>query len=572
MRYPRVFIKTVKFFLLLVIILASLIGAPALSPARAQADNPNPPAEVVKLIFIHHSCGTNWLSDGNGELGRLLGENNYFVSDTNYGWGPDSIGDRTDVPDWLEWFRGPESGRYLDALYNESGQNSSFTRPLPDPGGENQVIMFKSCFPNSNISGNPDDPPQPGYDFTVANFKYIYNDLLNYFQTRPDKLFVVITQPPLIDRTHAENARAFSNWLVNEWLTENNYSLGNVAVFDFHNILTHPDNHHRYNNGGIEHVIQNGDGTLYYDSNGDAHPNTEGNRKASAEFIPLLNVYYHRWQSGASQEPPASPTEAPAPEATQPPAEQEPPLIAPPQGDGLIDDFEAGMPPGSYGWTGYWEEGVATTIQCGPEAGLSYSGGSALHFTYDVAQQSWATCNLEFETPRDWSAWQGLSFYLHANQAGLFVDLDVYDSAPEGWATYLHTVETTQQMADGWAYLELPWEMLLGADWEANAGAPLEPSRVAGIAIGIDGYREDALRGEVWLDDIRLVAASAPTTVPTSPPTEPPQATEPIGEPGPLPEEEDGGSALPGFCPGSAALGALVLGGLVWSKRRLHPK
>ena len=26
----------------------------------------NPPEEPVRLIFIHHSCGSNWLSDGNG--------------------------------------------------------------------------------------------------------------------------------------------------------------------------------------------------------------------------------------------------------------------------------------------------------------------------------------------------------------------------------------------------------------------------------------------------------------------------------------------------------------------------
>ncbi len=50
--------------------------------------NPNPPANPVRLIFIHHSTGENWLNDGNGGLGIALTENNYFVSDTNYGWGP----------------------------------------------------------------------------------------------------------------------------------------------------------------------------------------------------------------------------------------------------------------------------------------------------------------------------------------------------------------------------------------------------------------------------------------------------------------------------------------------------
>ncbi len=67
------------------------------------ADDPSPPASPVRLIFIHHSTGGNWLADPNddqpyGGLGRALMDNNYYVSATNYGWGPDGIGDRTDIP------------------------------------------------------------------------------------------------------------------------------------------------------------------------------------------------------------------------------------------------------------------------------------------------------------------------------------------------------------------------------------------------------------------------------------------------------------------------------------------
>jgi len=41
---------------------------------------------------------------------------------------------------------------------------------------------------------------------TVANAKGLYLDLLHYFATRPDKLFVAITAPPLSDSTWADNA------------------------------------------------------------------------------------------------------------------------------------------------------------------------------------------------------------------------------------------------------------------------------------------------------------------------------------------------------------------------------
>jgi len=104
--------------------------------------------------------------------------------------------------------------------------------------------MFKSCFPNSDLEGNPDDPPlaTPDDSLTVANAKAVYNALLTCFATRQDKLFIVITAPPLAEgdttAAHAANARAFNNWLVNNWLT--GYTHHNVAVFDFYNVTIQP--------------------------------------------------------------------------------------------------------------------------------------------------------------------------------------------------------------------------------------------------------------------------------------------------------------------------------------------
>jgi hypothetical protein len=261
-----------------------------------QAADATPPSSPVKLIFIHHSTGQNWLQDGYGNLGQTLANNNYFVSDTNYGWGPNTIGDRTDIPNWTEWFRSADTATYMSALFGESEQHSSYTRLPTNPGGENQIVMFKSCFPNSALEGNPNDPPSASGWLTVGHAKYVYNDLLQYFATRPDKLFVVITAPPLQDSTYSANARAFNQWLVNNWLTENNYTQRNVAVFDFYNVLTGPNNHHRYVNGAVEHVFTAGQNTLYYPS-GDDHPSATGSQKATTEFVPLLNTFYNNWNS-----------------------------------------------------------------------------------------------------------------------------------------------------------------------------------------------------------------------------------------------------------------------------------
>lgn len=338
-----------NLFRLMIIFFIIMMGAAKLawsdSISQSQTDHPSPPASVAKLIFIHHSCGGNWLADSSGneqggDLAEALMNNNYFVSAINYGWevNNDAIGDRTDIGHWWEWFRGPNSSDITAALYTESGQNIGGFGDWPrlaDPGGENQIIMFKSCYPNSDLQGDSAATPPPissnplrsegaegNPNHTVANAKGIYIDLLNYFQTRQDKLFIVVTAPPrLSDETtsaYAENARAFNNWLVNDWLT--GYPYNNVAVFDFYNILTsngtgsrvddpatveEPNdsgaadgNHHRWTGTTIEHiqtVANNYAAYPFYDS----HPSRAGNQKATDEFLPLLNIFYNRWQGDA---------------------------------------------------------------------------------------------------------------------------------------------------------------------------------------------------------------------------------------------------------------------------------
>jgi len=333
-------------------------SAAPLPPHVPLADNPNPPVAPVKLIFIHHSTGGNWLADIGehdqaGGLGQALMANNYFVSATNYQWGPrtdpgdpdTAIGSRTDVPNWPEWFTGPNRETIMSAVYAENGQNigdfGNWSRLATDPGGPNEIIMFKSCFPNSNLYGAPNDPPlaTPNDEYTVANFKAVYNNILTYFAAHQEKLFIVITAPPLAEGEYvvmdnstpaaerAANARAFNNWLLNDWL--DSYAHNNVAVFDYYNVLTsngiitrtddpsrndepndyaqRPDgNHHYWNGSAITHtqtVANNYSAYPYYsggvDDYYDSHPTGQGQQKATAEFVPWLNVIYNRWKGSA---------------------------------------------------------------------------------------------------------------------------------------------------------------------------------------------------------------------------------------------------------------------------------
>ncbi|MBI4672551.1 MAG: hypothetical protein HY741_12910 [Chloroflexi bacterium] len=316
--------------------------------------DPSPPATTQRLVFIHHSTGQNLLNDA---LRTQLNNNNYYVTETDYGWGPpdedlgyDTIGDHTDIGHWYNWFAGSHRDTYMNALYPNDMTEGNNT--VTDPGGENNIILFKSCFPNSHIGGNPNDPPTTGANplrgqdayseyLTVGNIKGIYNDLLPYLAARQDKLFVVITAPPLrrasTDAAHAANARAVNTWLVNDWLAA--YPYQNVVVFDFYNVLTsnggdydtndydwETGNHHRYRNGAIQYVTDQGTNYSKYPTGGaDDHPSPAGNDKAAREFVILLNIWYHRWQADsgtptATESPSPTPTITLTPTATESPS------------------------------------------------------------------------------------------------------------------------------------------------------------------------------------------------------------------------------------------------------------
>ncbi len=269
------------FYRIFVVFLFILWGCSLSSPGN---EDTTPPAETVKLLFIHHSCGGNWLADGNGGLGAALNRNNYYVSETNYEWDAepnDNLGDHTDTSDWPSWFNATK----MPFVYMNNAHYAYNGNTVADPGGENSIIMFKSCFPNSEVGDSINDE------------KAIYNSLLPYFGVHTDKMFVLVVPPPERDIASAPLTRQLANWLAdydNGWLR--GYGGGNVFVFDFYNVLTGPDNHHSVVNGNIRHIVAPSSGNeLYYPSNDD-HPSAAGNRKATAEFVPLLNAYYHKWR------------------------------------------------------------------------------------------------------------------------------------------------------------------------------------------------------------------------------------------------------------------------------------
>ncbi len=267
------------------------------------------PVRTMRLLFIHHSCGGQLLADkgddiqvipdtciykshpNGGGLRTLLQKNNYEVHEASY---KSVIGARTDVCDWNAKFRDR-----MDDILRTDRQDDKYN----DLSIKNDIVMFKSCFPNSEVvadgkePGNPDSPEK-----TLANYKAAYSKLLGYFKSRPDTLFVVVTAPPVVksvpSRTKefiknvmgsedtiqaiGERVRRFNNWLKDTdkgWLA--GYSEKNVAVFDYYDVLT--------GHGKSDYL-------LFPTKEGrDSHPSTEGNGLAARQLISFLNKTVNRF-------------------------------------------------------------------------------------------------------------------------------------------------------------------------------------------------------------------------------------------------------------------------------------
>ncbi len=298
----------------------TLTPTPTPTPTLTPTPTPTPIPTTLKLVSIHHSVGEDLLATAVGNLRQILNNNHYYVTDTNYGWGPadldtvdsNTIGDHTDIGHWYNWFLGPHRDTYMAPLYtNTHLTDSAGVNSITNPGGENVIVMFKSCFTNGQtLSGNPDDPPLAvgvvnplrgqgtgdAATYSVTNIKGLYRDLLTYFAAHQNKLFILFTTPPSsstsVDADTAARLRGISDWLVDHWLET--YPHLNVAVFDYYNVLT-PGGHHRYQGGVVQHIPGTSNFSAYSTAPGNDHPTAAGQQKAAGEFITLLDYYVSRW-------------------------------------------------------------------------------------------------------------------------------------------------------------------------------------------------------------------------------------------------------------------------------------
>jgi len=129
-----------------------------------------------------------------------------------------------------------------------------------------QVIIFKHCFPVSNIQPDKEVSDINSDYRSLANYKLQYNALKDKLHEFPDTKFIIFTGAALeknsVKEDEARRAKEFFSWVINDWDVPND----NIHLWDLYTLET---------DGGLYLKDE------YTKSPGDSHPNDLFASKAS---------------------------------------------------------------------------------------------------------------------------------------------------------------------------------------------------------------------------------------------------------------------------------------------------
>ncbi|MDB4349514.1 hypothetical protein OAA99_01010 [Omnitrophica bacterium] len=222
--------------------------------------NAEPMERDAKIIFLHHSTGENiWHGGVPGWFERYNAQNgtNYqiveqnFPKDSPYGW------ENYPYDYWNIWV-------------NHAGDRSFMGEPtLEILTRQYDVIIWKHCFPVSDIEMDVGEPDINSADKRIENYKLQYAALKKKMRQFPDTRFIVWTGAAqaknATSEEYARRARAFFHWVKTEWDKPGD----NIYIWDFYELETE---------GGL--YLKNRYAMNPYDS----HPNEDFSRKVA----PLL--------------------------------------------------------------------------------------------------------------------------------------------------------------------------------------------------------------------------------------------------------------------------------------------
>ena len=223
--------------------------------------------DFTNLFFLHHSTGAGIIGGNVREtIDAYNSSHGTGYEFWDHGYNGDGLTNASGQSTGTNYSI-PNDNTDPDGLYylfTSSNEDAAYSRNLIMTNHE--VIAFKSCFPASAI----DDQDM------LNQYKAWYLEMRDYFDRHPERLFVVMSTPPLhrlsTNSTQAANARAFANWLKSsEYLSGHS----NIVCFDLFDYLAGSDNMLKYEYEGSH-------------DDGDSHPNNLANQTVGPIFANFL--------------------------------------------------------------------------------------------------------------------------------------------------------------------------------------------------------------------------------------------------------------------------------------------
>jgi hypothetical protein len=268
--------------LLTAVALAGCGGEPVVSPSgddsvsvSASGDDAGPSGDRLQVVFLHHSTGgviwdggvSDWFERYNGDHG------------TDY-----RITERVYPADGYPWANYPYDywNLWVDHAGNRRYKKQETLELLT---ADYDVIVWKHCFPVSDVEADTGSPDIASDRKSIENYKLQYEALKDKMHQFPDTLFLVWTGAAQVagatEEAQAGRARQFFEWVRISWDEPGD----NIYLWDFWQLETE---------GGFYLLDP------YAASPGDSHPNSDFAARVAPYFSRrIVDVIEGRGDTGS---------------------------------------------------------------------------------------------------------------------------------------------------------------------------------------------------------------------------------------------------------------------------------
>jgi len=198
--------------------------------------------QMNRIIFLHHSTGQRiWVGKTNRYVYKLTKRGDvksYFNKYNKQNGTSFSIKERAFPSKSLYGWKNYPYDYYNIWVKNAGGDTFMNEPTLEILSKDYDIIIFKHCYPGSNILEDTGSPNIDSEEKKLENYKLQYRALKRKMNEFPDNKFIVWT--PAVHVKHkitpeqAQRTRDFYHWIIDDWDEKGD----NIFIWDFYNYET----------------------------------------------------------------------------------------------------------------------------------------------------------------------------------------------------------------------------------------------------------------------------------------------------------------------------------------------